>query len=81
MIANISNVTSSSSSSNGVGTSTNHCLTPYGTPGECSDIRKCFYLILDLTILRQSVCFRNSIIPGVCCPIEGVDGIRPFVSI
>lgn len=58
----------------------NQCQTPFGTDGECSDIRKCFYLVLDLTILRQSVCIRNLVLPGVCCPIDGVNGVRPFVS-
>src|SRR6218665_459011 len=57
----------------------NHCQTPFGTDGECSDIRKCFFLVLDLTILRQSVCIRNLVLPGVCCPIDGGNGILQLV--
>ncbi len=53
-------------------TNINHCRTPFGAPGECSDIRKCIYLIFDLSLLRQSVCFRNILLPGVCCPISQV---------
>lgn len=47
----------------------NFCRTPEGIPGECGDIRKCLWLIFDTQKLRESVCFRNLILPGVCCPL------------
>lgn len=46
----------------------NYCKTPDNQEGECSDIRKCIWLVLDTARLKQSVCLRNFIIPAVCCP-------------
>lgn len=48
----------------------NYCKTPDNQEGECSDIRKCIWLVLDKARLKQSVCLRNLIIPAVCCPIS-----------
>lgn len=51
-------------------TSLNYCKTPDNQEGECSDIRKCIWLVLDKNRLKQSVCLRNLIIPAVCCPLS-----------
>ena len=48
----------------------NYCRTPDDQEGECSDIRKCIWLVLDKARLKQSVCLRNLIIPAVCCPLS-----------
>lgn len=48
--------------------SINFCRTPEGLPGDCSDVRKCPWLVFNVEKLRQSVCLRNLIVPGVCCP-------------
>lgn len=46
----------------------NFCRTPEGLSGECSDVRKCMWLMFNVEKLRQSVCLRNLLVPGVCCP-------------
>lgn len=51
----------------------NYCKTPDNQEGECSDIRKCIWLVLDKVKLKQSVCLRNLIIPAVCCPISNAN--------
>lgn len=51
----------------------NYCRTPDNQVGECSDIRKCIWLVLDKARLKQSVCLRNLIIPAVCCPISNAN--------
>lgn len=48
----------------------NYCKTPDNQEGECSDLRKCIWLVLDKARLKQSVCLRNLIIPAVCCPLS-----------
>ena len=48
--------------------SINFCRTPEGLSGECSDVRKCMWLMFNVEKLRQSVCLRNLVVPGVCCP-------------
>ncbi|XP_076366539.1 proclotting enzyme-like isoform X2 [Tachypleus tridentatus] len=48
----------------------NKCRTPDGLPGACGDIKNCTYLIFDLAKLRQSVCFKNFFMPGICCPLN-----------
>ena len=48
--------------------SINFCRTPEGLAGECSDVRKCMWLMFNVEKLRQSVCLRNLVVPGVCCP-------------
>ncbi|XP_066938169.1 uncharacterized protein [Macrobrachium rosenbergii] len=51
------------------------CTTPGGGQGYCKDLSDCPDLILDLTNLRKSVCFKSLFVPGVCCPAgEGEDG-------
>lgn len=54
-------------------TQLNYCKTPDNQEGECSDIRKCIWLVLDKARLKQSVCLRNLIIPAVCCPISNAN--------
>lgn len=34
----------------------------------CDDLSDCPQLLLDLTNLRQSLCFKSLFVPGVCCP-------------
>ncbi|MPC25469.1 hypothetical protein E2C01_018585 [Portunus trituberculatus] len=48
------------------------CTTPVGKKGVCQDLGDCPNLILDLTNLRKSVCFKRLFVPGVCCPSEGI---------
>ena len=45
------------------------CTTPHGKNGYCLDLSDCPELILDLQVLRKSVCFKSLFVPGVCCPI------------
>lgn len=53
--------------------SSNFCRTPDNQPGQCSDVRNCIWLVFDLNKFRQSVCFKNLFIPGVCCPIRNFE--------
>ncbi|KAG5679646.1 hypothetical protein PVAND_009203 [Polypedilum vanderplanki] len=48
----------------------NRCYTPDGRPGKCDDLSNCPGLLLDLTHLRESLCFKSLFVPGVCCPIS-----------
>uniref|UniRef100_A0A182N475 Peptidase S1 domain-containing protein n=1 Tax=Anopheles dirus TaxID=7168 RepID=A0A182N475_9DIPT len=47
----------------------NRCRTPDGRPGRCEDLSTCPGLLLDLSHLRESLCFKSLFVPGVCCPI------------
>ncbi|XP_058451247.1 proclotting enzyme isoform X4 [Malaya genurostris] len=47
----------------------NRCTTPDGRPGRCEDLSTCPGLLLDLTHLRESLCFKSLFVPGVCCPL------------
>ncbi|XP_043273511.1 proclotting enzyme isoform X2 [Venturia canescens] len=49
------------------------CTTAEGGPGKCQDLRNCPQLLLDLTKLRQSLCFKSLFVPGVCCPVDKND--------
>lgn len=48
------------------------CTTAEGGPGKCQDLSNCPHLLLDLTKLRQSLCFKSLFVPGVCCPIDKI---------
>ncbi|RLU24611.1 hypothetical protein DMN91_002700 [Ooceraea biroi] len=48
------------------------CTTAEGGPGKCQDLSNCPQLLLDLTKLRQSLCFKSLFVPGVCCPVDKV---------
>ena len=52
--------------------SINFCRTPEGRVGECSDIRRCMWLMFNVEKMRQSVCLRNLVVPGVCCPVINI---------
>lgn len=47
----------------------NRCYTPDRRPGKCDDLSNCPGLLLDLTHLRESLCFKSLFVPGVCCPL------------
>ncbi|KAK5639360.1 hypothetical protein RI129_011852 [Pyrocoelia pectoralis] len=44
------------------------CTTPDGANGYCDDLSDCPQLLLNLSNLRQSLCFKSIFVPGVCCP-------------
>ncbi|KAL7295906.1 hypothetical protein TKK_0010947 [Trichogramma kaykai] len=46
------------------------CTSADGGPGKCQDLSTCPQLLLDLTKLRQSICFKSLFVPGVCCPVD-----------
>lgn len=50
--------------------SENRCRTPDNRQGKCDDLSNCPSLLLDLTHLRESLCFKSLFVPGVCCPIS-----------
>ncbi|CRK97689.1 CLUMA_CG011069, isoform A [Clunio marinus] len=50
----------------------NRCRTPDGRPGKCDDLSNCPGLLLDLTHLRESLCFKSLFVPGVCCPVSDI---------
>ncbi|KAH8359492.1 hypothetical protein KR093_007029, partial [Drosophila rubida] len=47
----------------------NYCKTPSGRPGRCEDLSSCPALLLNLSSLRESLCFKSLFVPGVCCPL------------
>ncbi|XP_012162058.1 uncharacterized protein LOC101458538 isoform X2 [Ceratitis capitata] len=47
----------------------NFCKTPNGRPGRCEDLSSCPALLLNLSSLRESLCFKSLFVPGVCCPL------------
>jgi len=49
------------------------CTTAEGGPGKCQDLSNCPQLLLDLTKLRQALCFKSLLVPGVCCPVDKVE--------
>uniref|UniRef100_A0A336MTC0 CSON006469 protein n=1 Tax=Culicoides sonorensis TaxID=179676 RepID=A0A336MTC0_CULSO len=49
------------------------CTTPAGKPGRCEDLSNCPGLLLDLSHLRESLCFKSLFVPGVCCPLDELD--------
>ncbi|GBP11663.1 Proclotting enzyme [Eumeta japonica] len=46
------------------------CTTPEGHRGFCDDLKNCPQLLLNLVSLRESLCFKKHLVPGVCCPTE-----------
>ncbi|XP_053965611.1 uncharacterized protein LOC128867974 [Anastrepha ludens] len=47
----------------------NYCKTPSGRLGRCEDLSSCPALLLNLSSLRESLCFKSLFVPGVCCPL------------
>uniref|UniRef100_A0A2A4JQ92 Peptidase S1 domain-containing protein n=1 Tax=Heliothis virescens TaxID=7102 RepID=A0A2A4JQ92_HELVI len=54
-----------------------YCTTPEGEEGICEDLSNCPQLLLNLVNLRESLCFKDLFVPGVCCP---KDAIVPIVQ-
>ncbi|CAH4027387.1 unnamed protein product [Pieris brassicae] len=48
------------------------CTTPEGEDGVCEDLSNCPQLLLNLINLRESLCFKELFVPGVCCPRDAV---------
>ncbi|XP_041982788.1 proclotting enzyme-like [Aricia agestis] len=48
------------------------CTTPDGEQGYCEDLSNCPQLLLNLVGLRESLCFKELFVPGVCCPRDAV---------
>lgn len=49
------------------------CTTPSGGRGFCDDLGACPQLLLDLSALRESICFKSLFTPGVCCPVTQLE--------
>ncbi|XP_013147371.1 PREDICTED: proclotting enzyme-like isoform X1 [Papilio polytes] len=49
-----------------------YCTTPEGEAGVCEDLSNCPQLLLNLINLRESLCFKDLFVPGVCCPRDAV---------
>ncbi|XP_075984801.1 proclotting enzyme-like [Anticarsia gemmatalis] len=48
------------------------CTTPEGEDGICEDLSNCPQLLLNLVNLRESLCFKDLFVPGVCCPKDAI---------
>ncbi|KAH9642586.1 hypothetical protein HF086_011179 [Spodoptera exigua] len=48
------------------------CTTPEGEDGVCEDLSNCPQLLLNLVNLRESLCFKDLFVPGVCCPKDAI---------
>ncbi|RVE52580.1 hypothetical protein evm_002699 [Chilo suppressalis] len=48
------------------------CATPEGEEGVCEDLSNCPQLLLNLVNLRESLCFKDLFVPGVCCPKDSI---------
>lgn len=48
------------------------CTTPEGEEGICEDLSNCPQLLLNLVNLRESLCFKDLFVPGVCCPKDAI---------
>ncbi|XP_060806093.1 proclotting enzyme-like [Amyelois transitella] len=49
-----------------------YCTTPEGEEGICEDLSNCPQLLLNLVNLRESLCFKDLFVPGVCCPKNAI---------
>ncbi|XP_068081874.1 proclotting enzyme [Anabrus simplex] len=56
------------------------CSTPNGDQGICDDLSNCPQLLLDLSGLRESICFKSLFVPGVCCPAPKNDILSHLIS-
>ncbi|CAH2095592.1 unnamed protein product [Euphydryas editha] len=54
------------------------CTTPEGEQGVCEDLSNCPQLLLNLISLRESLCFKDLYVPGVCCPRDAVVPSTPI---
>lgn len=56
------------------------CTTPEGEAGICEDLSNCPQLLLNLVNLRESLCFKDLFVPGVCCPKNAIVSSTPAVE-
>ncbi|XP_068619908.1 proclotting enzyme [Battus philenor] len=57
-----------------------YCTTPEGEAGVCEDLSNCPQLLLNLINLRESLCFKDLFVPGVCCPRDAVIPSTPAIE-
>ncbi|KAI8437318.1 hypothetical protein MSG28_011678 [Choristoneura fumiferana] len=56
------------------------CTTPDGEAGSCEDLSNCPQLLLNLISLRESLCFKDLFVPGVCCPKNAIVSSTPAIE-
>ncbi|XP_059051682.1 clotting factor B-like [Achroia grisella] len=57
-----------------------YCTTPENEEGICEDLSNCPQLLLNLVNLRESLCFKDLFVPGVCCPKDAIVSSTPAVE-
>ncbi|KAM3958907.1 LOW QUALITY PROTEIN: proclotting enzyme [Aphomia sociella] len=57
-----------------------YCTTPEGDAGICEDLSNCPQLLLNLVNLRESLCFKDLFVPGVCCPKDAIVSSTPAIE-